>query len=86
MIIKNYMEEVVLRSFDEITSGMDFCKCEKCRLDIMAIALNRLPTKYVVTDKGELFAKVDNLRGQFDADLITAITQAAMIVGKNPKH
>ena len=52
----------------------------------MAIALNRLPTKYVVTDKGELFAKVDNLRGQFDADLITAITQAAMIVGKNPKH
>lgn len=86
MILKNYMEEVVFRSFDDFTSGMEFCRCEKCKLDIIAIALNNLPAKYVVTDKGELYAKVDNLRGQFEADIITAITKAAMIVGKNPKH
>ncbi len=86
MILKNYMEEVAFRAFDDVTKGMDICKCEKCKLDIIAIALNKLPTKYVVTDKGELYAKVDNLRGQFEADIITAMTQAAMTVGKNPKH
>lgn len=84
--LKNYMEDLVLKKTDEISNSMDVCKCEKCRLDIAAIALNSLPSKYVVTEKGELYAKINELEHQFEVDVETAIIKAAVIVGKNPKH
>lgn len=84
--LKNYMEELVVKKTDDILKLMNICKCEKCRLDIMALALNELPAKYVVTDKGELFTKVRELEQQFEVDVETAIIKAAVFVGKNPKH
>lgn len=84
--IKNYMEDVVRRSVDNIVKSMDICKCEKCMADIIAISLNNLPPKYIVTEIGELYTKVNELKQQFAIDVQTAITKAAMIVGKNPKH
>ncbi len=84
--LKNYMEIVVEHKLNDILSYVNICKCNKCRLDIMAIALNDLPPKYVVTDMGELFAKVGELASQFEVDAETALIKAALFVGKNPKH
>lgn len=86
MIFKNYMEEVVLNLIDDVIKDVDVCKCEKCKMDIMAISLNNLPTKYVVTEKGELYSKVNLLRLQVEVDVITEITKAAMMVKQRPKH
>lgn len=86
MILKNYMEEVVLNLIDDVIKDVDVCKCEKCKMDIMAISLNNLPTKYVVTEKGELYSKVNLLRLQIEVDVITEITKAAMMVKQRPKH
>jgi competence protein ComFB len=52
----------------------------------MAFALNALPTKYVVTRKGRLYAKLSVLQGQFDVDIIRAITDAAVRVDQSPRH
>lgn len=84
--IKNYMEEVVFNQMKEILTDMNVCTCEKCLLDIAAIALNTLPPKYVVTEKGMLYSKVDSLGQQFDVDVIAAITRAAVIVKRSPRH
>jgi len=84
--LKNYMEELVAKKSEDLLKLMNTCKCEKCRLDIMALALNELPAKYVVTDKGELFTKVRELEQQFEVDVEMAIIKAAVFVGKNPKH
>ncbi len=84
--IKNYMEDVVISTSEDILKLMDICKCEKCKADITAIALNELPPKYVVTAIGELYTKVNELEQQFSVDVQTAIIKAALIVGKNPKH
>ncbi len=84
--LKNYMEEIVAHKIDQLLKIMNFCNCEKCRLDIMAIALNDLPSKYVVTEKGELFTKLKELESQFEVDVETAIVKAALFVSKNPKH
>jgi len=67
-------------------SGIDVCKCEKCTMDIAAIALNELPAKYVVTDKGVLFSKIDALQAQFEIMVTSAILRAAQIVQKRPLH
>jgi competence protein ComFB len=84
--LKNYMEELVINKTSELLKIMNICDCEKCRLDIMAIALNELPTKYVVSEKGELYTKLNELEQQFEIDVETAIIKAAVLVSKNPKH
>lgn len=87
MELKNCMEDIVWQSLDEMLSTReDICKCKKCRYDIMALALNFLPPRYVVTDAGETFAKVDSLEQQFSVDVLTAITNAMIIVGTRPRH
>ena len=70
----------------EILSDINVCTCDKCLLDIAAIALNDLPPKYIVTEKGELYSKIDTLRQQFEVDVIAAITKAAVLVKRNPRH
>lgn len=84
--IKNYMEEVVFNVLKDILQDINVCTCEKCTLDIAAIALNDLPTKYIVTEKGELYSKVESLKQQFDVDVVSAITKAAVLVKRNPRH
>lgn len=84
--MKNYMEEIVETSLDEILKDVSMCACDRCRLDVIAKALNDLPPQYVVTRKGEVYSKINNLRAQFDVDIITAITKAAILVKRNPNH
>jgi len=84
--IKNYMEEIVFNLMKEILEDINMCSCDKCILDIAAIALNDLPPKYIVTEKGELYSKINALKQQFEVDVISAITKAAVIVKRRPKH
>lgn len=84
--IKNYMEEVVLNSIEGILDDINMCKCQMCVMDIAALALNDLPSKYIATEKGELYSKVNSLRSQFEVDVIAAITKAAVLVKRSPRH
>lgn len=60
--LKNFMEEVVFLVMKDIVKDINVCACEKCSLDIAAIALNDLPPKYIVSEKGELYSRIDGLR------------------------
>ncbi|AAM24495.1 MAG: Late competence development protein ComFB [Caldanaerobacter subterraneus] len=86
MQLKNYMEDAVEQMMDRVLKDIDVCKCERCRMDIKALALNNLPPKYVVTEEGELYVKTNELVRQFEVDIIKAITMAAMKVKENPRH
>jgi competence protein ComFB len=84
--IKNNMEEIVFSQMRGILRDINVCNCEKCTMDIAALALNDLPPKYVVTDIGELYSKVNSLEQQFEVDVVTAIIKAAVLVKRKPKH
>jgi len=84
--IKNYMEVCVVELLDDVLKNLNACTCDNCQHDILAIALNALPAKYVVTKKGELYSKINNLQHQFDVDIISAIAKASVIVSRNPRH
>ena len=84
--LKNHMEEVVYNQMKSVLSGMDVCSCDKCAMDIAAIALNELPARYVVTEKGAIFSKIDALYQQHEIGVTTAIIRAAQIVKKRPMH
>jgi len=86
MELKNYMEEMVLNYMEDVLKDFEMCKCDTCRLDIAAKALNELPPQYFVTKKGEVYSKIKNLKLQFEADVVTAITKAAELVKNKPRH
>ncbi len=87
MELYNLMEDEVLNAIASIQKEIGIkCQCEKCILDIAAIALNSLSPKYVVTEKGYLYAKANNMNPQFNTDVVTAVTKAIEIVSKNPRH
>jgi len=87
MDLHNYTETVVREVLNEIlVKREDLCKCQKCRLDIMAIALNHLPPHYYVSDRGEVFSKLQASYVETRAMVTAEITKAIMQVEKQPHH
>lgn len=87
MEIKNYMETVVMQKLEELLKNRpDVCRCERCRLDIMAYALNNLPPKYYVTQKGELFSKAAALDRQLETDVLKTVIQGINKIAVSPHH
>ena len=86
--LKNFSETEVNILLEEILKRYDnICKCEKCKLDIKALALNTLSTKYIVSEQGEIYTKALNeVNKQEKINVVMAITKAIDIVSANPKH
>lgn len=84
--LKNYMETLVEQMFDTATENIDICKCGKCKLDIMAIALNSLQPRYAVTQQGSVYVKLNMLGQQFSTDVLSAIIKATMTVKEYQHH
>lgn len=87
MEISNYMERIVTENLEWLLAEKeDICKCYKCKLDMMIWALNRLPPKYVVTEKGRMYTKLKEQEIQFKVDVVKELTKAIMRVSRNPRH
>jgi len=85
--LKNFTEDMVEDLLDEILQkDNEVCKCEKCRMDIKALALNSLPSRYVVTERGEVFKKAEQFYRQSEVDIMAAILEAVSKVREKPQH
>jgi len=84
--LRNYTEEAVKFFMDRRYKEADVCQCETCRLDVMALMLNQLKPKYVVTDAGALYAQLDEFEPQNKVDFMTIMSQACEMVKKSPRH
>ncbi len=86
MELKNLIEDVVSNTIEDIKKHHDFCTCQQCRLDISAIALNKIPPRYVVSSKGESYGRADLLAMQKDLDVLAIVLDAVKLVQKKPRH
>lgn len=82
----NIMEDVVEEQYNAIKDRLDACSCEQCHSDIVALALNNLPPRYISTISGLTFSKVASAKVQFQADVQAALIRAAQIVKQSPRH
>ena len=64
----------------------EVCSCDGCKLDIMAIMLNSMHNRFVVTDQGEMYAKMSDFDAQYRTDLMVNMEMALKAVAKLPKH
>ncbi|MEK6728051.1 MAG: late competence development ComFB family protein [Candidatus Omnitrophota bacterium] len=77
MEYRNYMEELAMEILEGILKDKkEFCGCQRCRLDTIALTLNNLPAKYCVTDIGWAHTKLKAAELQFRADVVRRIDQA----------
>jgi competence protein ComFB len=72
------MEDVVRQCLKDLQLRQaSLVACSEHELnDIIAIALNRLPPRYVATSKGEVLAKTQ-LRSQVESDVFRELSYAA---------
>ncbi len=87
MELRNYKELAVDHVMPNLLKAFpDICQCEKCMMDIKAIALNNLEPQYVVTDKGGLYAQVNEMNLQYEANIMKAILDGISLVSSHPMH
>jgi competence protein ComFB len=87
MELKNSVESIVDSLVDELLrSKHNICKCEKCLLDMKAYALNRLPPKYIVSERGLIHSEIENVKDyQFNADIIRIISESIDIISSKTR-
>lgn len=81
--VVNIMEGIVLGKLDSVLSRFQCCRCDRCKKDIVALALNKLPPKYMVLSRGQVPPDID---AQTNAQVVTAMIQAAIRVRAKPRH
>lgn len=85
----NVTEEIVRGLVSFLLHGTEyqtFCHCHECEMDVVAIALNALPPKYVSTvdarDRAFKYLNTPENIEQINKQIIRAIH----LVGRNPRH
>lgn len=84
--VVNVTELIAEAKVGEVIAMMEACSCPKCVYDILAIALNSLPTRYVTTDVGKQFIQLNSYKKQFETDVVAALIKACQIVKDSPRH
>ncbi len=69
-----------------VMERMKVCTCKTCVNDVLALALNSLPTKYVTTDSGKQYFQLDIYKKQYETDILAALTKACVRVKASPRH
>ena len=85
----NVTEEIVRGLVGFLLHGVEyqtFCHCEQCEMDVNAIALNALPTKYVASEKARDAAFKQLNTPENIEEINKQIIRALHIVSRNPSH
>ena len=79
----NLMEAFVEKRLDTALKKFRCCSCERCRKDVLAIALNKLPPLYVIEDDPDIRDLHERERA---SQVATALVQAILAVKARPLH
>ncbi|KIL74206.1 late competence development ComFB family protein [Bacillus badius] len=88
MAVHNVMEDVIKGMIAEHLDRLHLsCKCDKCREDILALSLNKVPPKYIVKDSQRPLVKAmyTVVNTQEHANIIAIVAQAAAQVSANKR-
>lgn len=83
--VKNVNEQRVLSAVGHyVDSGLAHCSCTECALDLLALALNQTPPRYVANEV--LMDVYGERQGALtDTDIKQTVLKAAIRVASNPR-
>lgn len=82
----NVLEEIVKERVQTYMRKFGVCTCPRCVADVTALTLNGLTPKYVVIDKKGSSPMFNYIETQYAGAVATQLSQACIIVKKNPNH
>lgn len=82
----NVMHELVEEKADKYINMFGLCNCPRCRSDVIAVALNHLPTQYVVMPRAEFTLRRSVYEGRYSTALISQLLWACKQVMDVPRH
>jgi Late competence development protein ComFB. len=86
LYFSNVLEDIVKARTDKLIAHIDMCKCDRCRFDACAKALNSLAPKYVTTSKGALLSQAGYINLDHRTEIDVQVIKALKLVKENPRH
>ena len=86
VICANIMEILVERKAETYMELFGLCCCDRCKMDVQALALTELPPKYVVMAKNELPLRLSLYEGRMNTAVTAQILRACKVVLAEPRH
>lgn len=83
LVVVNLVEQLVADRLDAVFEKFNCCRCDKCRRDVAALALNAIPPQYVVAQPEEVPALLEEADTR---EIPGALVKAILQVKGNPKH
>ncbi len=85
-ICVNVTRALVEDKADKYIKMFGLCSCQRCRIDVIALALSNLPPKYVVAKPHDLVPRLSVYEQQYNAAILTQVMSACRKVLDRPHH
>ncbi len=82
----NVMEEIVKDKIIYFMRQFDLCTCERCKADTIALTMNGLMPKYIVTTPAAVAPLISYYTNRLIPDVTVEAIKACMTVKDNPRH
>lgn len=83
----NVMEQILGHTdLEKQMENYGVCMCSRCRADVKALILTRLPAKYVVVDESTVAPIIGYYENKFKVRILTEVIKSCMDVKENPRH
>ena len=82
----NVTQALVEDKADKYIKMFGLCGCNRCRIDVIALALSNLPAKYVVAKPHELIPRLSMYEQKYNAAVVTQVMSACRKVLDRPHH
>lgn len=82
----NVLQELVEETSLYYIENMLQCRCQRCIVDMKALALTNLPSKYVVLEKSKRAAYMSVYAARYEKELSVQMMRACVIINEHPHH
>lgn len=84
--VLNVTQALVEEKTDKYIKMFGMCTCQRCRIDVIALALSNLPSKYVVVSDKDINPRLSMYESKYSAAVITQVMSACKKVLEKPHH
>ena len=82
----NVTQALVEDKAEKYMKMFGMCTCNRCRIDVIALALSNLPAKYVVAKPKDMIPRLSMYESKYSAAVITQVMKACKKVIELPHH
>lgn len=82
----NVMQALVEDKVDKYLTTTGTCNCPRCRIDVIALTLSKLPSKYIVVEKADAVPMLTVYENRFSTTIISQLMASCEQVKAHPRH